>query len=132
MWSYFLTILCKRNEKLFFNDPQANLQQKSVDIDIYLTQGGQLEKSDLDLIDKYAKENSRLDRLYKEHLRLEEEIESLQSLKIMSPVDNKRLKELKKVKLAGRDEMEKIFQTLRESSWQIDKHNELPRPQKSS
>ena len=75
-----------------------------------------MEKSDLDLIDKYAKENSRLDRLYKEHLRLEEEIESLQSLKIMSPVDNKRLKELKKVKLAGRDEMEKIFQTLRESS----------------
>ena len=75
-----------------------------------------MEKSDLELIEKHAKDNNRLDRLYKEHLKLEKEIEELQALKIMSPVENKKLKELKKVKLAGRDEMEKIFRTLRASS----------------
>ena len=75
-----------------------------------------MEKNDLALIEKHAKENTQLDRLYKEHLQLEKEIEALQSLKIMSPAENKKLKELKKVKLAGRDEMERIFQTLREST----------------
>ena len=78
-----------------------------------------MEKNDLALIEKHAKENTRLDRLYKEHLQMEEKIEALQSLKIMSPADNKKLKELKKVKLAGRDEMERIFQTLRESTRSI-------------
>jgi len=72
-----------------------------------------LEQNDLELIEKHAKDNNRLDRLYKEHLQLEKEIETLQSLKIMSPAENKKLKELKKVKLAGRDEMENIFKTLR-------------------
>ncbi len=72
-----------------------------------------MEKSDLKLIEKHANENVELDRLYKEHIRLEKEIEALQVLKIRSPEESKKLKELKSVKLAGRDRMEEIFQELR-------------------
>lgn len=72
-----------------------------------------MEKSDLELIEKHAKDNNELDRLYKEHIRLEGEIEALQVLKIRSPEESKKLKELKRVKLAGRDRMEEIFQELR-------------------
>lgn len=72
-----------------------------------------MEQADLDLIAKHAKDNNTLDRLYKEHMRLEEEIERLQSIRIKSPDDEKKLKQLKKTKLEGRDQMEQIFQTLR-------------------
>jgi uncharacterized protein len=72
-----------------------------------------LEKTDLKLIEKHAKENNELDRLYKEHVRLEKEIAPLQDLKIKSPEDSKKLKDLKRLKLVGRDRMEEIFQDLR-------------------
>ncbi len=72
-----------------------------------------MEESDLKLIKEYAKNNNELDRLVKEHMRLEKEIEALQNLKIKSPAESKELKELKSVKLLGRDKMEEIFQELR-------------------
>ncbi len=72
-----------------------------------------MEQSDLELIKEHAKDNNPLDRLYKDHLRLEKEIESIQSIRIKSPEDEKKLRKLKKVKLEGRDKMELIFQTLR-------------------
>ena len=68
-----------------------------------------MEQSDLDLIKKHAKDNNPLDRLYKDHLRLEKEIEDIQSIRIKSPEDEKKLRKLKKVKLEGRDKMEQIF-----------------------
>lgn len=72
-----------------------------------------MEQTDLNLIKKHAKGNNPLDRLYKEHLRLEKEIEDIQSIRIKSSEDEKKLRKLKKVKLEGRDQMEQIFQTLR-------------------
>lgn len=72
-----------------------------------------MEQADLDLIKKHAQDNNQLDRLYKEHQRLEKEIEEIQSIRIKSTEDEKKLRELKKVKLEGRDQMEQIFQTLR-------------------
>ncbi len=72
-----------------------------------------MEKSDLDLIEKHAKDNNELDRLYKDHKRLEEEISELQSVKIMNSMETQKLRELKKIKLEGRDQMERIFKTLR-------------------
>lgn len=72
-----------------------------------------MEESDLELIRIHAKDNNQLDRLYKEHLRLETELEELQSLRIKSPEEEKKIKNLKRVKLEGRDQMEQIFQTLR-------------------
>ncbi|MBU2515487.1 DUF465 domain-containing protein [bacterium] len=72
-----------------------------------------MEESDLKLVKEHAKDNNELDRLYKEHVKLEKEIEQLQNVKIKSPEESKKLKELKALKLAGRDRMEEIFQTLR-------------------
>jgi uncharacterized protein len=72
-----------------------------------------LEEQDLELIKKHAKDNNQLDRLYKEHLRLEAKIDELQAIRIKSPEDEKELKQLKRIKLEGRDQMEMIFQTLR-------------------
>jgi len=72
-----------------------------------------LEQADLDMIKSHAKDNNQLDRLYKEHVRLEGEIEKIQSIRIKSTDDEKKLRDLKKVKLEGRDQMEQIFQTLR-------------------
>jgi len=72
-----------------------------------------LEAQDLELIKKYAKDNNKLDRLYKEHLRLEAEIERLQAVRVKTMEEEKELKRLKLVKLEGRDQMEEIFQTLR-------------------
>jgi len=72
-----------------------------------------LEQADLEIIEKHAKDNNKLDRLYKEHLRLEAEIEKIQSIRIKSHDEEKKLRQLKKLKLEGRDQMELIFQTLR-------------------
>jgi uncharacterized protein len=72
-----------------------------------------VEAQDLELIMKHAKDNNQLDRLYKEHLKLEAQIEQLQNIRIKSPEDEKELKRLKRIKLEGRDQMELIFQTLR-------------------
>ena len=72
-----------------------------------------MEQTDLDLIKKHAKDNNPLDRLYKDHLRLEKEIEKIQSIRIKSPEDEKELRKQKKLKLDGRDSMEQIFKTLR-------------------
>jgi len=72
-----------------------------------------MESSDLELIKKYGKDNNELDRLYQGHLKMETEIKKLQSIKISSVETDKKLRDLKKVKLEGRDRMEQIFQTLR-------------------
>lgn len=72
-----------------------------------------MEAQDIELIKKHAKENKELDRLYKEHLRLEAEIEKLQSIRIRSQEEERELKRLKRIKLNGRDQMEAIFQHYR-------------------
>ncbi len=72
-----------------------------------------MENSDVELLEKYAKDNNELDRLSKEHIVLEKKIENLQKVKIKTATENKELKKLKQAKLAGRDRMEEIFDTLR-------------------
>ncbi|MBU3915010.1 DUF465 domain-containing protein [bacterium] len=72
-----------------------------------------MEKSDVELLEKYAKDNNELDRLSKEHIELEKKIEELQKVKIKTIAENKKLKELKHAKLVGRDRMEEIFDALR-------------------
>ncbi len=72
-----------------------------------------MEKNDLELIMKHRESNYELDRLYTEHLKLDEEVARLEQIKIQTPDDQKQLGGLKRTKLEGRDEMEKILQTLR-------------------
>ena len=73
-----------------------------------------MEARDLELIEKHRKENYELDRLYKEHIKLEEEIEALTNSRVgLSAEEDKRLHQLKKTKLDGRDQMERILESLR-------------------
>lgn len=72
-----------------------------------------MEASDLELIKKFAKDNNELDRLYQSHRKMETDIEKLQAISIRSADAEQKLRDLKKVKLEGRDRMEQIFQTLR-------------------
>ncbi|MCP4296213.1 MAG: YdcH family protein [Proteobacteria bacterium] len=72
-----------------------------------------MEAADLELIEKYRKTNYELDRLYREHKRLADEIERIDSGKGLGPDEQGRLHTLKKNKLHGRDEIEAILTTLR-------------------
>ena len=72
-----------------------------------------MEKIDLDLIEQHRKGNYQLDRLTKDHQALEAEIEALEKTKGLSAEDEKKLHNLKKVKLEGRDQLEEILKTLR-------------------
>ena len=82
-------------------------------IDRTKVEGGYLEKKDLELIEKHRKDNYELDRLYEEHLRLDEEVTRLESLRVLTPEEQRQLSVLKKTKLDGRDQMERILSTLR-------------------
>ena len=72
-----------------------------------------MEKKDLELIEKHRKDNYQLDRLWKEHLKLDERIEKLEAAKGLGANEEKELHQLKKDKLEGRDKLEQILAGLR-------------------
>lgn len=65
-----------------------------------------MDPRDVELIQTLARTNRELRTLWKEHLKFEEE---LARLKVLSPADERRKKELQKKKLAGRDRIEAIL-----------------------
>ncbi len=69
-----------------------------------------MEPYELELIEKYRKIDEELDRLWKEHLEYEKEIEKLLSKPYLTPQEDLMLKELKKKKLAGKTKMINIIQ----------------------
>ncbi len=72
-----------------------------------------MEKKDLELIEKHRATNRELDRLYRDHLKLDGEVTRLEQIRIRTMEENKQLGILKKTKLEGRDRMEEILRTLR-------------------
>jgi len=72
-----------------------------------------LEKPDIALIQKHRKTNYDLDRLYDRHLQLEEEIAKIESIRVLTAAEEKKIHELKKTKLEGREKLEKILKPLR-------------------
>jgi len=72
-----------------------------------------LEQNDLALIEKFRKTNYDLDRLYRDHLMLEDKINSLEAASGLGAEEQKKLNSLKKTKLSGRDRMEAILRPLR-------------------
>ena len=71
-----------------------------------------MEAKDIQLIEENSKDNYRLDRLYREHLELENSIKNLTN-KGLGANEQKELNLMKKKKLEGREELEKILETLR-------------------
>ena len=68
-----------------------------------------MEKADVDLIHQLKNEDSQLHRYWTEHLELERKLESFQKKGFLSTEEEQEVRRLKKRKLAGRDEIERIL-----------------------
>lgn len=62
-----------------------------------------------ELYERISKENVEFKRLFDEHIRLEQDLEALYSLKYFPPEVEVKIKEIKKRKLLGKDKMEQIL-----------------------
>ncbi len=62
-----------------------------------------------ELYERISKENVEFKRLFDEHIRLEQDLEALYSLKYFPPEVEVKIKEIKKKKLLGKDKMEQIL-----------------------
>jgi uncharacterized protein YdcH (DUF465 family) len=65
-------------------------------------------KSNTELIDSIKQSNPEFKDLFNEHVKLEQDLEALLSLKYYPPEVEAKIKEIKKQKLIGKDKMEKI------------------------
>jgi uncharacterized protein YdcH (DUF465 family) len=65
-------------------------------------------KSNTELIESIKNESPEFRELFNEHIRLEQDLEALLSLKYYPPEVEAKIKEIKKQKLIGKDKMEKI------------------------
>lgn len=71
-----------------------------------------MEAKELELIEKYRKDNYQIDRLYREHVDLKGQVIVLENHKGLSPVEEKKLHNLKKEKLEGKEKLVKLLNGL--------------------
>lgn len=68
-----------------------------------------MESTDLELIDALREKDPQLATLWDEHRHLERRLEKLEHKPFLSPEEQKERNHLKKMKLAGRDQIENIL-----------------------
>ncbi len=68
-----------------------------------------MEAYEIELIEKHLVDDSRLAKLYKEHKDFEVKLEEYNNKSYLTPEDEIERKNLQKLKLMGRDEIEKIL-----------------------
>jgi hypothetical protein len=83
-------------------------------IDDIRKEGAAMEQRDLELIQKHIITDHQLRKLYEEHLDLENRLEAINQMAYLTPEEELKKKNLKKVKLKGRDEIERILRKYRE------------------
>lgn len=66
---------------------------------------------DEQLIQRLCSENAEFRKLFNEHIRFEQDLEALYSLKYFPPAVETKIKEIKRRKLLGKDRMEQIIAT---------------------
>ncbi len=62
-----------------------------------------------ELYECISKENTEFKKLFDEHIRFEQDLEALYSLKYFPPEVETKIKEIKRRKLLGKDRMEQII-----------------------
>jgi uncharacterized protein YdcH (DUF465 family) len=67
---------------------------------------------DQNLLQDLIEKNSRFRMLYEEHSLFEKQLIEYERKSILSPQEELEMADVKKLKLAGRDEMERIVQTV--------------------
>lgn len=72
-----------------------------------------MEKTDLALIEQHQKSDAVLADRWKEHLTFEARLAKLENKPFLSPEEQQERNDLKKKKLAGRDEIETLLQKYR-------------------
>ncbi len=75
-----------------------------------------MEQRDLELIEKHITTDTNLKKLYEEHLDLEKRIEQINQKLTLTPAEEMEKKNLKKVKLMGRDQIEFILKRYRDKN----------------
>lgn len=73
-----------------------------------------MEQYDQTLIQQLCEGNPRFRMLYEEHLLLEKELVTINQKHYLSPEEEIEKRKVQKLKLAGRDEMERILKTARQ------------------
>lgn len=75
-----------------------------------------MEKKDLELIEKYIHSDLELKKYVEEHGELEKRLEDLNKKPYLTPEQEIEVKRLKKMKLAGRDRIERILRRYRQNN----------------
>ena len=72
-----------------------------------------MEKRDKLLIEKHIKTDDELKKFVEEHIVFEKQLDELSEKVYLTPDEELKQKELKKLKLAGRDKIEEILKKYR-------------------
>jgi hypothetical protein len=72
-----------------------------------------MEKQDKLLIEKHINHDIELKKFVEEHVLFEKQLDELNQKIYLTPDEEMKQKELKKLKLAGRDKIEKILKKYR-------------------
>ena len=68
-----------------------------------------MEQREIELLEKYAPENSELKELWEDHILYEKQVEKLESKGFRTPTEDQTLKQLKKQKLEGKTRLHDIL-----------------------
>jgi uncharacterized protein YdcH (DUF465 family) len=73
-----------------------------------------MAEKDMDLIQRLSEENPRFRKLHEEHILFEKQLQELDERTYLTPDEDLERKKIRKLKLAGKDEMESILREHRQ------------------
>lgn len=74
-----------------------------------------MEAKELELVEKYRKDNYEVDHLYQEHVILKEKVLDFENMKGLSVSQEKEMKEMKVKKLEGKEKLLVLLNSLENS-----------------
>jgi len=72
-----------------------------------------MDARDIELIEKFAKQDPLLRTLYQEHRELDKKLQKLSKKPYLTPAEEREEQRLKKMKLAGKDKLVRILEKYR-------------------
>ncbi len=73
-----------------------------------------MEQYEIELINRYEGQDSELKELYEKHLEYSQQVERLESKRYLTPLEEMELKDVKKMKLAGKTKILNILERYRQ------------------
>ena len=73
-----------------------------------------MAENDQELIQRLSEENPRFRKLHEEHILFEKKLEEYEELTYISDEEEMERKKIKKLKLAGKEEMEAMLEEFRQ------------------